>query len=1251
MKILAAILTVISFFHHPLYSGTAWTTLNGPVGYSNPQTILFHQGALYVSSNVNGSNGTGIWKSSNNGNSWTEISTGLPKPYARDMEALGNLIFVACDTGVYSSNNQGASWNIADNSLPDFTSVYELAVHQGELFAGVYQGTGNVDLYKTANNGLSWTFTGYTFGFSSSLNQLYSHGSTLWAATSAGIYKSTDAGVTFQFAGNNIPFNASITSIAASGDTAYCGTTNGSYYTLNGGQLWNPVSIPSIPNPVYIYSWKIVGNLVYAGLNTNGVYVSPLGSSNAWNVFGSGYYSYNLPWMLSYTGTEIFAATSEGIYACPVGGGTWVSRDGNITRARTSIGWAEGNLILAGSGFYSGLKRTVNGGLNWNNTSINNQQGLYKKAIKVNNTLLMPSNYSMYRSVDNGQTWTSPVIAPIPNYDIATYGNYLIAASGNNIVFSADDGLSWNIFSSGLPTNGSIYSVGVNGQSAYAGVNNSVYKMEYPGAAWTNFSQGITGNGLIHAIETIGNTLVISNTFGIFRRTVEDSLWRQMLPPGPVRDMTYSRGYLFIATHDGVFFSDNLGKDFHPWNEGFPAYMGAVESLFADGPVLYAGTMEHSAWKRTIDPELRILSAGNVFCTGAAAGTITAQCTAPVNPGNKYYLQISDAIGRFLNPLTIDSISSTSGIVSFMPVLPNNISAGTGYRFRVVSSDPYYLSLDNGIDIEIMEEMAIVLQPANQTVCPGSSCAFYTGASGTITGYQWQADPNGSGNYTNLTNNAIYQGVNTATLLINNSSGLDGFRYRCQVIAPCLPSPGFTNYATLNVTTTGSSILDHPDSLTVCNGTAAAFSVTAGGTGITYQWQVDNGFGVYSNLSNGGQYTGVNTATLQLSFTNTAMDGYRYRCKVGNCEYSNSALLIVNGEPINTGILGQQYYCAGGEAQFAVSIAGSGISYQWEENSGGGFTVLQNGTNYSGVTTPVLRLTNIPSNFNNYLYRCVITGQCAPGQSITGNGELLLATAPVILNQATDISVCEGDTANFTTTATGSFLYYDWEINTGSGWNPVPEIFPYSGTHTPALNIEAVTSSMQNHHFRCRFSDCVTGDSAALTVLAAPQLTASNLVICSYHLPYPLQNAATPAGGTYFGNGIYNGIFNPYSVTAGLYFYDYYYLAANGCHASAGGTVRVEDCTGNPEPNGNISFLTIYPNPASDKVTIRFGEPVADVALLQIYTMTGCLLEEKQISQGMQDVPLNITGLEDGLYILSLHREEKREIARLVIIH
>lgn len=75
-------------------------------------------------------------------------------------------------------------------------------------------------------------------------------------------------------------------------------------------------------------------------------------------------------------------------------------------------------------------------------------------------------------------------------------------------------------------------------------------------------------------------------------------------------------------------------------------------------------------------------------------------------------------------------------------------------------------------------------------------------------------------------------------------------------------------------------ILENPVSQTIDLGQNATFSVqvTSSQT-ISYQWQTDFGFG-WQNLSNAGQYSGVNTATLTVANTTLSNDNQFFRCQV-----------------------------------------------------------------------------------------------------------------------------------------------------------------------------------------------------------------------------------------------------------------------------------------------------------------------------------------------------------------------------------
>jgi subtilisin-like proprotein convertase family protein len=95
-----------------------------------------------------------------------------------------------------------------------------------------------------------------------------------------------------------------------------------------------------------------------------------------------------------------------------------------------------------------------------------------------------------------------------------------------------------------------------------------------------------------------------------------------------------------------------------------------------------------------------------------------------------------------------------------------------------------------------------------------------------------------------------------------------------------------------------------PADQTVCIGNNAQFSVISTGTALTYQWQVTTNGGVtFTNLINGGVFSGVNTATLTVTAPPVSMSGQRYRVIIngtGSCAsvLSNAALLTVNALPV-----------------------------------------------------------------------------------------------------------------------------------------------------------------------------------------------------------------------------------------------------------------------------------------------------------------------------------------------------------------
>src|SRR5690606_18001754 len=138
----------------------------------------------------------------------------------------------------------------------------------------------------------------------------------------------------------------------------------------------------------------------------------------------------------------------------------------------------------------------------------------------------------------------------------------------------------------------------------------------------------------------------------------------------------------------------------------------------------------------------------------------------------------------------------------------------------------------------------------------------------------------------------------------------------------------------------------------------------------------------WANVPVSTAYSGNNSATLNVQNPMPSQNGYIYRCIVkGNCLPSDTSLtatLTVDGKPQITTNPSNFTTCIGGDASFTVVATGTGLTYQWQENSGSGYTNITNGGRYSGATSATLNISAPPATMDLYSYRCVVSGTCAP---------------------------------------------------------------------------------------------------------------------------------------------------------------------------------------------------------------------------------------------------------------------------------
>ncbi len=128
----------------------------------------------------------------------------------------------------------------------------------------------------------------------------------------------------------------------------------------------------------------------------------------------------------------------------------------------------------------------------------------------------------------------------------------------------------------------------------------------------------------------------------------------------------------------------------------------------ADGLILIGG--EFTGYNGTGRNRIARLLGGSLqtdaiaevtWCSGSSL-SVPFTTTGPFNAGNIFTAQLSDASGSFTNPMVIGTLAGT-GSGSISAAIPLGTPAGSGYRIRVVSSNPALTGNENDTDLTVVE--------------------------------------------------------------------------------------------------------------------------------------------------------------------------------------------------------------------------------------------------------------------------------------------------------------------------------------------------------------------------------------------------------------------------------------------------------------------------------------------------------------------------------------------------------------------
>lgn len=178
-----------------------------------------------------------------------------------------------------------------------------------------------------------------------------------------------------------------------------------------------------------------------------------------------------------------------------------------------------------------------------------------------------------------------------------------------------------------------------------------------------------------------------------------------------------------------------------------------------------------------------------------------------------------------------------------------------------------------------------------------------------------------------------------------------------------------------------------------------------------------------------------------------------------------TTFLNITSQPVS------QTKCNGDSVIFTTTATGTGLSYQWQQNAGGGFT------NITGATTATLVVNGLNASFNGRMYRCTITN--LGGTANTNSATLTMGVQTNITTQPVNGSGCLGDNVTFSAAAVGTNLSYSWEESTGGAFSSI------GSATSPSLIQTNIQLASNGNRYRALISGTCgnrTSDTAMLTV-------------------------------------------------------------------------------------------------------------------------------------------------------------------------
>lgn len=526
-----------------------WTRVNTGLEDTTVQALAFSGSAVLAGTGKSGH----LYRSTDQGAHWTRLNPDVRMGAMLTLAADGARLYAGTSEGIFHSPDNGATWSLVRPDSVDIeirtvtyndqyvfartlSSLYRTAdlVQWTRLAPGAPSAnpqfrsldalgssrlcaTSRTDgLFNSNDNGDTWTrdTTFFYRGNTGPVGWILPLGTDLFAGSGTGIYRSRDQGLTWTGANTGLGGAGNISSMIALGPGRFLAANTGGYFsTTDFGANWTraPVGVPG----QNISSFAVLGPYLFTASNREGIFRSADKGANwqraagDWSQWGFGGFHVRA--------NELYLMASDrGLLRSVDTGKSWASQAG--------LGEAHPLVLAVGEGgFFAGTSDGIfayqEDQKTWSPLPSALRGKIVSELVAQGPALLAGTllGGGLFRSIDQGVTWTHPLDSTLANniFALVAHGTDTYLGSDSGLFLSRDRGASWGSIHDGLPRGKSVGSFLIHADTLYASVfTEGIWKL-----ALKDFPTGVepTGKAVLGRGKREGATWVREGRVGFSR--------------------------------------------------------------------------------------------------------------------------------------------------------------------------------------------------------------------------------------------------------------------------------------------------------------------------------------------------------------------------------------------------------------------------------------------------------------------------------------------------------------------------------------------------------------------------------------------------------------------------------------------------------------------------------------------------------------------------------------------------------------